>query len=145
MFFHFFLIFPISNLIFNQLYSQEKILVAPDVNVISVSPVQGSGLDIERVPGKVQILNRERLDKNRKNNFDSWYASGGPDALNKWQDAIINSSAIIDASIRMNQTFRKSFSLNDSLPLEILPALLPVQDKLLSICERTVSLMNQNN
>ena len=91
------------------------------------------------------VIFRERLDKNRKNNFDSWYASGGPDALNKWQDAIINSSAIIDASIRMNQTFRKSFSLNDSLPREILPALLPVQDKLLSICERTVSLMNQNN
>ena len=32
-----------------------------------MSPVQGSGLDIERVPGKVQILNREKLDK--KKNF----------------------------------------------------------------------------
>ncbi len=67
MFFIFFLIAFICNLIFNQLYSQEEILVAPDVNVISVSPVQGSGLDIERVPGKVQILNREKLDK--KKNF----------------------------------------------------------------------------
>ena len=65
MFFIFFLIAFISNLPFYQLYSQEEILAAPDVNVISVSPVQGSGLDIERVPGKVQILNRESLIKRR--------------------------------------------------------------------------------
>ena len=65
MFFILFLIAFFSNLFLNQLYSQEEILVAPDVNVISVSPVQGSGLDIERVPGKVQILNREKLDKKR--------------------------------------------------------------------------------
>ena len=37
--------------------------VAPDVNIISVSPVQGSGLNIDRVPGKVQSINEINLAK----------------------------------------------------------------------------------
>ena len=52
---------------FKHLHSNDQIFLAPDVNVISVSPVQGSGLDIERVPGKIQILNREKI--NKKKNF----------------------------------------------------------------------------
>ena len=47
--------------------SQEKTYVAPDVNIISVTPVQGSGLNIDRVPGKVQSINREVIGK--KKNF----------------------------------------------------------------------------
>ena len=45
--------------------SQEKIYVAPDVNIISVTPVQGSGLNIDRVPGKVQSINREVIGKKK--------------------------------------------------------------------------------
>ena len=48
-------------------YSQDKTYVAPDVNIISVTPVQGSGLSIDRVPGKVQSINREIIGK--KKNF----------------------------------------------------------------------------
>ena len=47
--------------------SQEKTYMAPDVNIISVTPVQGSGLNIDRVPGKVQSINREVIGK--KKNF----------------------------------------------------------------------------
>ena len=35
------------------LFSQDRTYVAPDVNIISVTPVQGSGLNIDRVPGKM--------------------------------------------------------------------------------------------
>ena len=48
-------------------YSQDKTYVAPDVNIISVTPVQGSGLSIDRVPGKVQSISRETIGK--KKNF----------------------------------------------------------------------------
>ena len=44
--------------------SQEKTYMAPDVNIIS-NPVQGSGLNIDRVPGKVQSINREVIGKKR--------------------------------------------------------------------------------
>ena len=47
-------------------YSQDTI-IAPDVDIISVSPVQGSGLSIDRVPGKIQTLSRDQLGK--KKNF----------------------------------------------------------------------------
>ena len=45
--------------------SQDRTYVAPDVNIISVSPVQGSGLDIDRVPGKIQTINRDQLGKKK--------------------------------------------------------------------------------
>ena len=35
--------------------SQEKTYVAPDVNIISITPVQGSGLNIDRVPGRFKV------------------------------------------------------------------------------------------
>ncbi len=63
----FFILFLFLLLNFNNLLSQEKTYIAPDVNIISVSPVQGSGLNIERVPGKVQVFNREKVGK--KKNF----------------------------------------------------------------------------
>ena len=45
-------------------YSQDT-FVAPDVDIISVSPVQGSGLSIDRVPGKIQTLSRDQLGKKK--------------------------------------------------------------------------------
>ena len=45
--------------------AQDKTYVAPDVNIISVTPVQGSGLDIDRVPGKIQSINRDQLGKKK--------------------------------------------------------------------------------
>ena len=47
--------------------AQDKTYVAPDVNVISVSPVQGSGINIERVPSNIQSFDVESLTK--KKNF----------------------------------------------------------------------------
>ncbi len=45
--------------------AQDRTYVAPDVNIISVTPVQGSGLDIDRVPGKIQTINRDQLGKKK--------------------------------------------------------------------------------
>ena len=47
--------------------AQEKSYLAPDVNIISVTPLQGSGIDIDRVPGKVQTFDLEKIGK--KKNF----------------------------------------------------------------------------
>ena len=49
----------------SSVFSQEKIYIAPDVNIISVTPVQGSGLSIDRVPGKVQNISREVIGKKK--------------------------------------------------------------------------------
>ncbi len=49
------------------LMAQDKTYVAPDVNIISISPVQGSGMNIERVPSNVQNFGQDSLTK--KKNF----------------------------------------------------------------------------
>ena len=49
------------------LNAQEKSYLAPDVNIISVTPVQGSGMDMDRVPGKIQTIDLEKIGK--KKNF----------------------------------------------------------------------------
>ncbi len=46
-------------------FSQDKTFVVPDVNIISVTPVQGSGLSIDRVPGKIQTISREQIGKKK--------------------------------------------------------------------------------
>lgn len=51
----------------NPAQSQEDIFVAPDVDVISVTPVQGAGISIDRVPSNVQIISTD--DLNDKKNF----------------------------------------------------------------------------
>ena len=58
--------FLVIILLFTFTKSQESTFIAPDVNIISVSPVQGSGLSIDRVPGKIQTLNRDQLGKKKK-------------------------------------------------------------------------------
>ena len=48
-------------------YSQEDIYLSPDVNIISVTPVQGSGISLDRVPSNIQIIRKSDLDE--KKNF----------------------------------------------------------------------------
>ena len=57
----------LSLFVTSHLSAQDKTYVAPDVNVISVSPVQGSGINIERVPSNVQSFGVDSLSK--KKNF----------------------------------------------------------------------------
>ena len=45
---------------------QEKTYVTPDVNIISVSPVQGSGMDINRVPANVQNITADVISESKK-------------------------------------------------------------------------------
>ncbi|MEE2694869.1 MAG: TonB-dependent receptor [Pseudomonadota bacterium] len=47
--------------------AQENTYVAPDVNIISVTPVQGAGISLERVPSNVQTFSEELLSE--KKNF----------------------------------------------------------------------------
>ena len=51
--------------IVSEAYAQDRTYVAPDVNVISVSPVQGSGINIERVPSNIQSFDVESLTKKK--------------------------------------------------------------------------------
>ena len=46
-------------------HSQDKTFLTPDVNIISVTPVQGSGLSLERVPSNVQVFRKDELDDNK--------------------------------------------------------------------------------
>ena len=48
------------------LNAQEKSYLAPDVNIISVTPVQGSGMDMDRVPGKIQTIDLEKIGKKKE-------------------------------------------------------------------------------
>ena len=57
----------IGLLSFQQSFAQDKTFVTPDVNIISVSPVQGSGMDINRVPSNVQNFSEDTLSD--KKNF----------------------------------------------------------------------------
>ena len=62
-----FTVIGLSLFVTSHLSAQDKTYVAPDVNVISVSPVQGSGINIERVPSNIQSFDVESLTK--KKNF----------------------------------------------------------------------------
>ena len=53
------------SLSFNESHSQEKTYVTPDVNIISVSPVQGSGMDINRVPANVQNITADVISESK--------------------------------------------------------------------------------
>ncbi len=45
--------------------SQDNTFVAPDVNIISISPVQGSGIDLKRVPSNVQTFSESVLSESK--------------------------------------------------------------------------------
>ena len=60
-----YIIYIISISISSLAYSQEKTYLTPDINIISVTPVQGSGMSIDRVPGKIQTINRESIGKKK--------------------------------------------------------------------------------
>ena len=49
------------------LNAQDKEYQAPDVNIISVTPVQGSGISLDRVPSNIQVIRQDDLDD--KKNF----------------------------------------------------------------------------
>ena len=56
-----FLFSILSFLIPISLYSQDNLYVAPDVDIISVSPVQGSGIRLDRVPSNIQTISESDL------------------------------------------------------------------------------------
>ena len=64
---NFYYIAPYFLLASTSAFSQDKVFIAPDVNIISVSPVQGSGMSIDRVPANVQNFGEEALSD--KKNF----------------------------------------------------------------------------
>ena len=57
-------------ILFNgSLYSQDSkdVYVAPDVNIISVTPVQGAGVSVDRMPSNIQTIRQDDLED--KKNF----------------------------------------------------------------------------
>lgn len=59
--------FIIPLTVFNLIEAQEQedVFVAPDVNVISVSPIQGSGVSSDRLPSNIQSVDLNDLDENK--------------------------------------------------------------------------------
>ena len=57
----FFLIFLIPLIFGFNSFAQDSnnVYVAPDVNIISVTPVQGAGVSIDRVPSNIQSILEE--------------------------------------------------------------------------------------
>ena len=48
-------------MVFQSAFAQEEIYVSPDVNIISVTPVQGGGISLDRVPSNIQTITDEDL------------------------------------------------------------------------------------
>ncbi len=65
----FFIIYFIYILVFTLKFAeaQDKTYLTPDVNIISVTPVQGSGISLDRVPSTVQVIRESDLSE--KKNF----------------------------------------------------------------------------
>ena len=57
--FHFFVI----TFLLSEAVAQEEVYVAPDVNIISITPVQGSGIDLDKVPSNIQTITEGRLSR----------------------------------------------------------------------------------
>ena len=66
---YFFIIYFIYILVFTLKFAeaQDKTYLTPDVNIISVTPVQGSGISLDRVPSTVQVIRESDLSE--KKNF----------------------------------------------------------------------------
>ena len=58
-------IFCFSKILMAQ--QNDEVLVTPEVNIISISPVQGAGIELDRVPSNIQIINQNELSD--KKNF----------------------------------------------------------------------------
>jgi len=54
-------VFFVIVLNFAKVLSQDEVFVSPDVNIISVTPVQGAGISLERVPSNIQTVSEEDL------------------------------------------------------------------------------------
>jgi geranylgeranyl pyrophosphate synthase len=99
-----------------------------------------NGSDLaKRAPNAVVVLFRDGLDEVTKARFDSWYVSGSTDDLFRWQETIMESSAIDLAAIRMNGILDESTILATSLPVELIEVIEPVQQMLQQACKRSVT------
>ncbi len=65
MFLKLYLFIYIVCFLFTEIEAQEDVFVTPDVNVISVTPIQGSGVTLDRMPSNIQTVNEEDLRENR--------------------------------------------------------------------------------
>ena len=58
----FFLAFYINSPLFSQ---DKEIFVTPDVDVISITPIQGSGVTLDRMPSNIQTISESDLEDNK--------------------------------------------------------------------------------
>jgi geranylgeranyl pyrophosphate synthase len=104
-----------------------------------------SGSDLaRRAPNAVVVLFRDQLDDATKSRFDSWYASGCTADVELWREAILESSAIKVAAVKMYGMLDESERLAATLPPELRDVIQPVWQMLQQVCQRSASQLSQN-
>jgi geranylgeranyl pyrophosphate synthase len=92
-----------------------------------------------RAPNGVVVLFRDKLDAQRRGEFDRWYASGDKQGFQEWRAAIQNSEALNDASQRMNVMMNDATGFAGALPHELVAVIMPIQQLLQQVCLKSVA------
>ena len=104
------------------------------------APTNSSDL-IRRAPNAVIVLFRDSLDNVSKACFDKWYVSGNKDNYLFWQEKILVSSAMITATLRMQELINDSKRLAEKLPTELVEVIIPVQNILQHECQKSIEIV----
>ena len=103
-----------------------------------------SGSDLRRrAPNGVIVLFRATLDDQQRVDFDLWYANGSDDGFEIWLTAVLHSSALGDAAVRMNALMVRAEAYADTLPSELADVITPIQHLLQQVCVKSVASLNQ--
>ena len=103
-----------------------------------------SGSDLRRrAPNGVIVLFRATLDDQQRVDFDLWYANGSDDGFEIWLTAVLHSSALGDAAVRMNALMVRAEAYADTLPSELADVIAPIQQLLQQVCVKSVASLNQ--
>jgi hypothetical protein len=85
------------------------------------------------------VLFRQSLDAAARADFDSWYASGSPDGLDQWVEALRGSSALAEAARRMDSLLDDATFYAERLPAELVAVITPIQQLLQQVCLKSVA------
>ena len=99
---------------------------------------RGSDLG-RRAPNAVISVFRETLRGEDAALFQDWYNSGSMDELKIWQDAILQSNALVESARRMDAILDQTKRVADELPTEIAEVIAPVQAMLEQVCLKSTA------
>jgi len=116
-------------------------------DILNFSGADGAntcGSDLgRRAPNGVVVLFRQSLDVAGKADFDSWYASGSADGLDRWVDAVRRSPALGEAARRMDSLLEDATFYAERLPAELVAVIAPIQQLLQQVCLKSVASLNK--